>query len=145
MPLSREAVHKLADAKGFDADDVYGMSGGIPFYVNEIVASYSPGIPENIKDSILSVFEQQEDGTKNAWQLFSVIRTAIEYAQDADADKLVALYEAYAPECYLTNQIANATLYQEKALTIWQNKGETEKMETLPPSFQILVDCRKRG
>jgi DNA-binding CsgD family transcriptional regulator len=252
MPLSREAVHKLAEAKGFDADDVYSISGGIPFYVNEILASYSPGIPENIKDSILSVYEQQEDGTKNAWQVFSVIPeglgidqfatikaawdeamdhcfalnviivkndkivfkhelyrktieaslspfkrmalnkkilelllktfqeegevekivhyaknanendlvfkyapiaatkaalvgshmdasklylTAIEYAQDADGDKLVNLYEAYAHECYLTNQIANARLYQEKASTIWQNKGETEQLGN---SFRLL-------
>ena len=245
MPLSREAVHRLADAKGFDADNVYSISGGNPFYVNEILASYSPGIPENIKDSILSVYEQQEEGTKNAWQLFSVIPeglvidqfaaikaawdeamdhcfalnvivikndkivfkhelyrrtieaslspfkrvafnkkilelllrsfeedeevekivhyaknanennlvvkyapmaatqaalvgshldasklylTAIEYAQGMDADKLVSLYEAYAHECYLSNQIASARLYQEKALNIWKNKNETEQV-----------------
>ena len=245
MPLSREAVHKLANAKGFDADNVYDISGGNPFYVNEILASYSPGIPENIKDSILAVYERQEEGTKNAWQLFSVIPeglelgsfatlkagwdegmdhcfalnviiiknerivfkhelyrrtieaslspfkrislnkkilerllkkfqddghvekivhyaknaaenhlvveyapiaaaqaasvgshieasnlyiTAIEYAQGADPDKLVALYEACAHECYLTNQFEKAISYQERAWAIWQDKDETEQL-----------------
>ncbi|HKH62371.1 MAG TPA: AAA family ATPase [Flavitalea sp.] len=245
MPLSREAVHTLANAKGFDAENVYNISGGNPFYVNEILASYSPGIPENIKDSILAVYERQEEGTKNAWQLFSVVPegldiecfsiikagwdegmdhcfalnviiiknekivfkhelyrrtieaslspfkrialnkkilevllktfqddglvekivhyaknadqnhlvveyapiaaaqaasvgshieasklylTAIEYAQGADPDKLVDLYEAYAHECYLTNQFENAISYQEKAWAVWQDKDERKQL-----------------
>src|SRR3954451_23208175 len=77
-PLSRQAVYKLADEKGYDAEDVYNISGGNPFYVNEILASYSPGIPDNIKDAILSVYERQEEGTKNAWQICSVIPGGLE-------------------------------------------------------------------
>jgi DNA-binding CsgD family transcriptional regulator/tetratricopeptide (TPR) repeat protein len=76
--LSREAVYKMANEKGYDAENVYSISGGNPFYVNEILASYSPGVPENIKDSILSVYDRQEEGTKNAWQICSVIPEGIE-------------------------------------------------------------------
>jgi DNA-binding CsgD family transcriptional regulator/tetratricopeptide (TPR) repeat protein len=77
-PLSREAVQKMADKKGYDAQNVYNISGGNPFYVNEILASYSPGVPDNIKDSILAVYDRQEEGTKNVWQILSVIPEGLE-------------------------------------------------------------------
>ncbi|MGZ3938699.1 MAG: ATP-binding protein, partial [Flavisolibacter sp.] len=77
-PLSKQAVSKLANEKGFNAENVYNISGGNPFYVNEILASYSPGVPENIKDAILSVYERQDEGTKQAWQIFSVIPEGLE-------------------------------------------------------------------
>jgi DNA-binding CsgD family transcriptional regulator len=78
QPLSREAVYKLADQKGYDAENVYNISGGNPFYVTEILASYSPGVPDNIKDSILAVYNQQEEGTKNAWEICSIIPEGLE-------------------------------------------------------------------
>jgi len=244
-PLSRQAVYKLADAKGYDPENVYKISGGNPFYLNEILASYSPGVPDNIKDAILSVYDRQEEGTKHAWQIFSVIPegleidrfakiksswdegidhcfalrviivkndkiifkhelyrrtienslspfkrialnkrilelfltsfeeegeverivhyaknanentlvvkyaplaarqaaavgahieasklflTAIEYSDGNDTDQLVDLYEAYTYECYLTNQIKEAIIYQGKALKIWQAKNKTEQI-----------------
>jgi DNA-binding CsgD family transcriptional regulator len=77
-PLSKQAVVDMASQKGYNGEEVYSISGGNPFYVNEILASYSPGVPDNIKDSILSVYERQEEGTKNAWQIFSVIPEGLE-------------------------------------------------------------------
>ena len=243
-PLSRQAVYKLAGEKGYDPGNVYSISGGNPFYVNEILASYSPGVPDNIKDAILAVYDRQEEGTKNAWQICSVIPegleinrfakiksswdegmdhcfalkiiiikndrvifkhelyrrtiedslspfkrvalnkkilelfltsfeeegeierivqyaknanenqlvveyapraakqaasvgahieasklylTAIEYIEKSDEDRLVELYESYAYECYLTNQIKDAIIYQERALKTWQKKNEKEQ------------------
>src|SRR6187399_1544480 len=79
LPLSKEAVDKMAEETGHDSENVYAISGGNPFYVNEILASYSPGVPDNIKDSILAVYNQQEEGTKNVWQLFSVIPEGLEF------------------------------------------------------------------
>ncbi|MEP6676605.1 MAG: AAA family ATPase [Ferruginibacter sp.] len=241
--LSKEAVYKLADEKGYDAENVYSISGGNPFYVNEILASYSPGVPDNIKDSILAVYDRQEEGTKNAWQICSVIPggleislfakirtswdeaidhcfalniivikndrivfkhelyrrtienslspfkrialnkklldllfnsfeeegeierilhyaknanenklvvkyaplaakkavltgahmeasklylTAIEYFHGNDKDQLVELYDAYSYECYLTGQIKEAIVYQEKVLKIYEEKKDPE-------------------
>jgi DNA-binding CsgD family transcriptional regulator/tetratricopeptide (TPR) repeat protein len=244
-PLSKQAVEKLADSKGYSGEDVYSISGGNPFYVNEILASYSPGVPDNIKDSILSVYERQEEGTKHAWQICSVIpeglevnrfakiraswdagmdhcfamnviivkndkvifkhelyrRTieeslspfkrielnklilelflesfeekgeierivhyaknsneyelvakyaplvasrsacvgahveasrlyfsAIEYYQGNDNDTLIQLYESYAYECYLTNQITESIIYTVKALDLWREKNNIKKI-----------------
>lgn len=244
-PLSKQAVQKLADEKGYDGEDVYSISGGNPFYVSEILASYSLGVPDSVKDSILSFYNRLEDGTKNVLQFLSVIPeglelirlykidpcyhraiesclankiliiknnkiffkhelyrrtiesslspfkrialnrtvlefflrsfeekgeiekivhyaknasennlvvkyaplaarqavsvgahieasklfyTAIEYFEENDTDQLVKLYEDYAYECYLTNQLQDAIIYQGKALKIWEEKNEIERL-----------------
>ncbi|WP_304488712.1 AAA family ATPase [Dyadobacter sp. CY261] len=244
-PLSKEAVDKLAEAKGHRGEDVHGISGGNPFYVNEILASYSPGVPDKVKDSILSVYLKQNESTQRVWEILSVMPTglefdhllnldpafepaiedslssrilnldkgnlvfkhelyrrtieqslsplrrialnkqilqsfrgvfeergqieriihlaknanahdlvvhyapvaaaraatigahieasrlylsAIEYYQGNDMDMLVRWYEAYAYECYLTNQIKDAILYQGKALAVWKDKNDLLKM-----------------
>ncbi|HEY1870862.1 MAG TPA: hypothetical protein VGG71_07370, partial [Chitinophagaceae bacterium] len=244
-PLSKAAVAKMAIEKGYSGEDVYSISGGNPFYVNEILASYSPGVPDNIKDSILSVYERQDEGTKHAWQICSVVpeglelerfakiktswheamdhcfamnviivqndkvifkhelyrRTieeslspfrrialnkiilelflesfeekgeierivhyaknanqyalvtqyaplaasrsacvgahveasrlylsAIEYYQGNGSDTLIQLYESYAYECYLTNQIKEAIVYTGKSLNLWKERNNAEKI-----------------
>lgn len=245
MPLSPEAVGRLAEEKGYSGEDVYGITGGNPFYVNEILASYSPGIPDNIRDSILSVYNRLPEDTRALWALLSVLPTggelgylsklepqyaealapcieakllylsdekiffkheiyrrtietslspfkrvdlnkrvldacldgferdreiyriihhaknandheavvkyapiaarqaaslgahieasrlylsAIEYDQGRDKDILVGLYERYANECYLTNRIKEAIVYQGKALNIYKEKDDREGM-----------------
>ena len=244
-PLSREAVEKLAVAKGCLGEEVYSISGGNPFYVNEILASYSPGIPDNIKDSILSVYNRQDEKTKEVWNILSVLPTgfeiswleeldpllipsvensletkilvlkanliffkhelyrrtietslspllrvslnrkilhrflekfennhqteriihlaknaneydlvvhyapqaarqaaslgahieasklflsAIEYYQGEDKDLLTCFYESYSYECYLTNQVKEAIIYQQRALMLLKEKNEPEKI-----------------
>ncbi|HMH22997.1 MAG TPA: AAA family ATPase [Puia sp.] len=244
-PLSRQAVEKMAGEKGYSGEDVYSISGGNPFYVNEILASYSPGVPDNIKDSVLSVFHQQDGITRRIWEILSVLPTgleirylekmepsyatavqtcidarilipkdgllyfkhelyrrtieaslsplirvalnkrildlflgdfgekqeteriihhaknaneyelvihyapiaarqaasvgahieasklyftAIEYYQGNDKDKLIQFFESYAYECYLTNRIKEAIIYQGKSLTLRKEKSDTEKI-----------------
>ncbi len=96
-PLSRPAVERMAIEKGYNGENVYSISGGNPFYVNEILASYSPGIPDNIRDSILSVYYQQAESTKQVWELLSVVPGGFEcvylekmepFYMDAIADSL---------------------------------------------------------
>jgi hypothetical protein len=60
-PLSRYIVEKMAIEKGYKGEDVYSISAGNPFYVNEILASYSVGVPDNIKDSILSSYNRLDE------------------------------------------------------------------------------------
>ena len=244
-PLSKQAVDKMSAEKGYSGEDVYSVSGGNPFYVNEILANYSPGIPENIRDSVLSVYNGLDEKTKRAWKILSVLpapfeidylkkmdpafsaviddcikqmilvvdkgliafkhelyrRTieaslsplerielnktildlflpgfeksqrieqivhhaknaneydlvaqyaplagkkaasvgahteaaklylsAIEYYKGNDPCKLTEFYEAYAYECYLTNQVKTAIIYAEKALPLWEITSDAEKV-----------------
>lgn len=244
-PLSKETVIKMAEEKGFNGEEVYSVAGGNPFYVNEILASYSLGIPDSIKDAILSSYNHKEERTRRIWDLLSVVpdslairhletfdplyATAIErclqsrililrdghiffkhelfrrtiegslsplkrvllnkqildlckksfeqnqeieriihHAKNAneydlvvhyaplaaeraafvgahmeasrlylsaiqnyrgdDAAVLIRFYESYAYECYLTNHIKQAIIYAGKALDIWREKNDIEKM-----------------
>ena len=77
-PFSKKAVEKLSLERGWSGEDVYSISGGNPFYVTEILASYSTGIPDNIKDSILSVYNLMDEKAKHIWQILSVLPTAFE-------------------------------------------------------------------
>ena len=77
-PLSREAVQRLADEKGYDGEDVYSITSGNPFYVNEVLASYNAGVPHNVKDSVLSSYNNLSDDARNLWQQLSVIPEGLE-------------------------------------------------------------------
>ena len=244
-PLSKQAVDKLSCERGYRGEDVYSVAGGNPFYVNEILANYSPGVPDNVRDSVLSVFNRLDEKTKYAWKILSVLpapfeidylkrmdpsftsviencinhrililndgriafkhelyrrtievslsplvkaelnRTildlllpnfennqkieqivhhaknanefdlvvqyapiagakaasvgahteaaklflsAIEYYKGNDPYKLIEFYEAYAYECYLTNQIKTSIIYAEKALSLLEKIKDAEKI-----------------
>ncbi|HYJ38505.1 MAG TPA: AAA family ATPase, partial [Chitinophagaceae bacterium] len=244
-PLSKQAVDKMAQEKGYNGEEVYSISGGIPFYVTEILAGYSLGIPDNIKDSILSIYNRLDEKTKHIWEILSVLPTAfevsyieklepsfssavetfletkililekgliyfkhelyrrtiesalsplvrvalhkkilalllhdleknkkieqilhhaknaneydlvvryapeaarhaasvgshieaaklylsaIEYYQGDDTDLLIQFYDAYAYECYLTNQVKEAIVYTSKSLNLWKKKNDLEKI-----------------
>ncbi|HXD77877.1 MAG TPA: AAA family ATPase [Puia sp.] len=92
-PLSRVAVEQLAAEKGWRGEDVYDISGGNPFYVREILASYSPGIPDNVKDSILSVYDRFDAKAKQVGELLSVLPTGLEthYLEKLEPDYAAAL------------------------------------------------------
>ena len=76
--LSKEAVETMAAGKGYSGESVYSISGGNPFYVTEILASYSCGVPDNVKDSILTVYNRQNEKTKEVWKFLSVQPTGFE-------------------------------------------------------------------
>jgi DNA-binding CsgD family transcriptional regulator/tetratricopeptide (TPR) repeat protein len=53
-PLSRKAVGQLAGESGIDAGRLHDLTGGNPFYVTEVLASGTSGIPETVRDAVLA-------------------------------------------------------------------------------------------
>src|SRR6476659_9269375 len=92
-PLSREVVETMAAEKGYSGEDVYNISGGNPFYVNEILSSYSAGIPDNIRDAVISVYNRQEDMTRRIWEILSVFpdRFEIKYLEKMEPQFATAI------------------------------------------------------
>jgi DNA-binding CsgD family transcriptional regulator/tetratricopeptide (TPR) repeat protein/tRNA A37 threonylcarbamoyladenosine biosynthesis protein TsaE len=79
--LSLQAVNRLALAKGYSTgESVYALTGGNAFYVTEILASYSPGIPERVKDAVLAVFHSKDQRMKALWELLSILPSRIEFS-----------------------------------------------------------------
>jgi DNA-binding CsgD family transcriptional regulator len=133
VPLSREAVEKRAAEKGWSGEDVYRISGGNPFYVNEILASYSLGVPDNIKDSILSIYNQMDEKAKHIWQILSVLPSAFEISY---LEKMEPSFEA-AIERYLDLKI----LILDKGLIFFKHELYRRTIEaSLSPFIRISLN-----
>lgn len=132
-PFSREAVDKMAAVKGSRGADVYAITGGNPFYVNEILASYSPGIPDNIKDSILSVYDRQDAETKKAWQLLSLPPGGLEIAC---LEEINPLYTAA-----IAQTLEAGILILKNGLLFFKHELYRRTIEaSLSPSARILLN-----
>ncbi|MEX6690861.1 AAA family ATPase [Danxiaibacter flavus] len=139
-PLSKQAVVELATQKGYSGEDVYSISEGNPFYVNEILASYSPGIPDNIKDSILAVYERQKEGTKNAWQIWSVMPEGLEIER---APKIRSMWDI--DHCFAINVIVveNGKVVFKHELyrrTIEESLTPVRRMELNKMMLELFLD-----
>jgi ATP/maltotriose-dependent transcriptional regulator MalT len=53
-PLSRDAVATLAAPHGVDADHLYRLTNGNPFFVTEVLAGDDASLPTNVRDAVLS-------------------------------------------------------------------------------------------
>ncbi len=53
-PLSIEAVRTMAAGTGLDADRLYQLAGGNPFYVTEMLEAGTPGVPLSARDAVLA-------------------------------------------------------------------------------------------
>ena len=52
--LSHEAVSRLAEPAGVDADELYERTGGNPFFVTEVLGAGVTDVPETIRDAVLA-------------------------------------------------------------------------------------------
>ena len=53
-PLSREGVSRLVEGTEVDADALYALTSGNPFYVTELLAGGGIEIPETVRDIVLA-------------------------------------------------------------------------------------------
>jgi ATP/maltotriose-dependent transcriptional regulator MalT len=53
-PLSQQAVRTLIGNREVDASDLYHQTAGNPFFVTEVLASPSGGIPSTVRDAVLA-------------------------------------------------------------------------------------------
>jgi DNA-binding CsgD family transcriptional regulator len=52
--LSRTAVAELAEPHGLDAAELYGRTGGNPFFVTEVLATGGERLPVTVRDAVLA-------------------------------------------------------------------------------------------
>jgi len=78
QPLSKSTVDAMAQHAGKNGEEIYRLTGGIPYYVSEVLATYHNKIPETVRDSILSLYHRQFDQTRELWEKISVIPGRIE-------------------------------------------------------------------
>jgi predicted ATPase len=69
-PLSRQAVARLA---GEDADRIYALSGGNPFFVTELVAQRGDPPPPSLANAVLGRVARLDEDCRRLLELISVV------------------------------------------------------------------------
>ncbi|HTL06707.1 MAG TPA: LuxR C-terminal-related transcriptional regulator, partial [Chitinophagaceae bacterium] len=80
-----------------------------------VIAQYAP------------IAAQQAAGVGAHIEASKLYLTAIEHYHGEDTALLTSLFEGYAYECYLSNQVSAAIAYTCKALKVWQAQANNEK------------------
>ncbi len=96
-PLSAEAVRTLASGTKFAAADLFRLTGGNPFYVNEVVTAGIDQIPASARDAVLARTGRLGRPARDALDAAALIGSRIDVAlletvtgcQPADLDDLV--------------------------------------------------------
>jgi len=142
--LSREAVDRMAFEKGYaSGKEVYALTSGNPFYVTEILASYSPGIPEKVKDAILTVFYGRDKTTQALWEFLSILPSGIDYKK---AEQIDPHFPSGLEHCMRSGIIVSKNdflyfkheLYRiaiEESMTPYRRKSLHQRI------LQIMLDC----
>lgn len=147
-PLSRPAVERLAAQKGYNGEDVYAITGGNPFYVREVLAAYSPGIPDNIKDSILAVADRQPPDTRRVWDLLSTMPGGfeIDYLERIEPAYAAAIEDSLAARILLVRE---GRLFFKHELYRRAIEGQLSPVARMAINRrvrdQLLPDLREQG
>lgn len=77
-PFSQEAVTYLAHQAHRSAEHLYAVTGGNPFFVTEVLASDTPGVPLMVRDAVLARIGRLSAGARNLLELASVVPSRAE-------------------------------------------------------------------
>jgi len=77
-PLSEEAVRALVGRR--DADELYRVTGGNPFYVSEIMEAGWPSVPPTVSDAVGARLVRLSTSTRRAVQAAAVIGGRVDRA-----------------------------------------------------------------
>jgi DNA-binding CsgD family transcriptional regulator/tetratricopeptide (TPR) repeat protein len=77
-PLSEAVVTALAEQAGRATEQLYATTGGNPFYVAEVLASHTPGIPVTIRDAVMTRVARLSPGAREVLTLAAMAPSQIE-------------------------------------------------------------------
>jgi DNA-binding CsgD family transcriptional regulator len=83
-PLSVEAVRTLAAGTDLDADQLYRLAGGNPFYVTEMLEAGTHGVPLSARDAILSRTGRLSDAGRQVLETTALMGLRIDASLLAD-------------------------------------------------------------
>lgn len=77
-PLSREAVVKLVNGTGRDADALHALTRGNPFFVAEALEASADEVPASVKDAVLARLRRVSPACQEAVERLSVVPSVME-------------------------------------------------------------------
>src|SRR5215472_8785132 len=78
LPLSEQAVALLAQHAQRSAEQLYSITGGNPFFVNEILASEMPGVPTSVRDAVLARVTRLSPAARSVLEVIALAPAQIE-------------------------------------------------------------------
>jgi DNA-binding CsgD family transcriptional regulator len=95
-PLSEAAVEMLARKADRPAAGVYAVTGGNPFFVTEVLASATPGVPPTVRDAVLARAERLPPSARSVLDVAAAIGAKAEawLLQAVAGDGMPAVEEA---------------------------------------------------
>jgi DNA-binding CsgD family transcriptional regulator len=95
--LTEAAVARLAEAAAMPAGEVYRLTGGNPFFVNEVLQSGSAVVPESARDAVLARIARLSASARSAIEVCALVGARVAPSTmscagvaPADLDELVA-------------------------------------------------------
>jgi ATP/maltotriose-dependent transcriptional regulator MalT len=76
--LSRESVQRLAQQAGRWQEGLYTTTGGNPFFVTEVIAANTEGVPTSVRDAVLARVARLSAAAKNVAELAALMPGAAE-------------------------------------------------------------------
>ena len=95
--LSADAVRRLADDRGIDADDLYRKTHGNPFFVSEVLAG-SGEVPDTVHDAVIARVARLSEPARRLTEAVSILHPDAEVwlLEEIAGDDLAQLEEALA-------------------------------------------------
>lgn len=78
-PLSAGAVHRLGADSGIDAERVYAVTSGNPFFVVEVLAARDPdAVPATVTEAVHARLARLDAAARDALEVLAVVPSAVE-------------------------------------------------------------------
>jgi DNA-binding CsgD family transcriptional regulator/tetratricopeptide (TPR) repeat protein len=101
--LSRAAVAELAEPYGLDAAELYGRTGGNPFFVTEVLATGGERLPVTVRDAVLARAARVSEPAQRLLDAVAIVPGAAEvWLLQGLAGDLVC----YIDECLASGMLA---------------------------------------
>ncbi|MGA8248743.1 MAG: AAA family ATPase, partial [Nocardioides sp.] len=134
-PLSPAGVALLASSQPVDAEELYRLTGGNPFFVTEVLAAGTDGAPDTVRDAVLA----------RAARLPPLTRRLLEAVAVVPARAELWLLEAIAPLSLagLEQCLASGMLRADRETVRFRHEiARASIEESLPPDLALSLHRR---
>ncbi len=143
LPLTKETVDHLAYSNGIK--NLYEITGGNPFLINELLVNKDESIPSTIKDSILARISRLSDTARELVALVSIIPTR---AEKWLINEIIPLSEVLLDECFnssilKSDEEAISFKHELTRMAVEESLSETKRQLFNKEVLQILLRQKK--
>lgn len=134
-PLSAAAVDAMARRARRPSEGLHAATGGNPFFVTEVLASATPGVPGTVRDAVMARAARLSPPARDLLELVSVAPTRMErWLLDAVLSPEPAVFD----ECTGTGMLR----VEDTAVTFRHDLARQAIEDTLPPARQQHLHAR---